>query len=141
MMDYSEFFEDEEYLYNPEPPLEDMLLQDDLYEWLDATKEELGLDIFDVTILRNGDLLLNQIIVPRDSRKSGVGTQVMEWLCQLADHHGIRIWLTPMKKNREHGTTSMRRLVDFYKRFGFVLNRGRNKDYRLQEMMYRRPQN
>jgi hypothetical protein len=62
----------------------------------------------------------------------------MEALCAFADRHGLRIIVSPADKN-DDGTTSRARLVRFYKRFGFVENRGRRKDFRISEGMYREP--
>ena len=35
--------------------------------------------------------------------------------------------------------TSQARLKKFYKKFGFVENKGRNKDFEISELMYREP--
>jgi GNAT superfamily N-acetyltransferase len=84
---------------------------------------------------------LADILVPRADRSGGVGTEFMDELVAYADKQGKRLDLTPATKNSESGTTSRSRLVNFYKRFGFVENKGRNKDFRLQSGgMYRQPQ-
>ena len=46
------------------------------------------------------------------------------------------IILTP---SDSFGATSILRLKKFYKRFGFVENKGRNKDFQLSCGMYRKP--
>jgi GNAT superfamily N-acetyltransferase len=79
------------------------------------------------------------IEVPRADRKQGVGTAVMNELVDYADRVGKRIFLTPGLPDDRHGTTSRGRLVKFYKRFGFVENKGRNKDFTLSPGMYRDP--
>jgi hypothetical protein len=60
----------------------------------------------------------------------------MEDLTALADHYGLRITLSPAT---DFGGTSVDRLTRFYRRFGFVSNKGRNKDFRIGTTMYRPP--
>jgi predicted GNAT superfamily acetyltransferase len=80
-------------------------------------------------------ITLSKIIVPKDARGSGQGTKVMKDLTDYADTKGKRIVLTPSK---DYGG-SVARLKEFYKRFGFVENSGRNKDFSTRESMYREP--
>jgi GNAT superfamily N-acetyltransferase len=61
---------------------------------------------------------LTWIIV--ENRKQGVGTAIMQELCEFADCHTAEIRLTPASKGDYAATTSRARLVRFYKRFGFV---------------------
>jgi predicted GNAT family acetyltransferase len=93
------------------------------------------------SISENADRIkLDDIVVPTAERGKGVGSDFMQELTDYADQQGKRLDLTPAVKNAEHGTTSRSRLVDFYKRFGFVENKGRNKDFRLSGGgMYRQP--
>lgn len=86
------------------------------------------------------DIILNSIIIPKERQGEGLGTKVMEELIGIADSEGRRIRLTPGLYDKRHGTTSQGRLIKFYKRFGFILNKGRNKDFRFSELMYREPQ-
>ena len=79
---------------------------------------------------------LSKIIVPKNSRKQGVGKAVMSELTQAADNEGAVIKLTPSK---DFGATSTARLKKFYKQFGFVENKGRYKDFSIKETMYRLP--
>ena len=79
---------------------------------------------------------LGRIQVPKDQQSSGVGSQVMNDLIAAADAEGAKISLTP---DTSFGGTSVSRLKDFYKRFGFVENRGRNKDFSTRNTMYRDP--
>jgi hypothetical protein len=60
----------------------------------------------------------------------------MNELTQLADESGRRLTLTAAK---DFGTTSLPRLKAFYKRFGFVENKGRNTDFTISDSMYRPP--
>ena len=79
---------------------------------------------------------LSKIEVPKNKQGSGLGTQVMNDLVAAADAEGARISLTP---DTSFGGTSVSRLKDFYKRFGFVDNKGKNKDFSTRNTMYRDP--
>jgi GNAT superfamily N-acetyltransferase len=59
------------------------------------------------------------------NRKQGVGTAIMRELCEFADRHAAEIRLTPASKGDYAATTSRARLIRFYKRFGFVKEKGR----------------
>lgn len=80
-----------------------------------------------------GRLVLSQIVVPEGERASGKGTVAMQALVDYADQTGQRIELTP---SSDFGGNK-KRLAEFYKRFGFVENKGRNKDFEVSEAMYR----
>ena len=84
-------------------------------------------------------VLLESIIVPRNIRKQGIGSQIMQELINYADKVGKRLELSPSQKDDYHGTTSKRRLINFYKRFGLRENKGRNKDFTTTRTMYREP--
>jgi predicted GNAT family acetyltransferase len=86
-------------------------------------------------------IIIDSIIVPKDMRKKGIGTQIMQEVINYADSVGKRIELSPGQKDDYHGTTSRNRLVNFYKRFGLVENKGRNKDFTTNKTMYRNNSN
>jgi predicted GNAT family acetyltransferase len=91
----------------------------------------------DVSLGPQGDAIeLSKIVVPKDSRGTGVGTAAMDELIRYADENGKRIVLSP---STDFGASSVARLKQFYKRFGFVENTGRNKDFSTRESMYRDP--
>lgn len=69
-------------------------------------------------------------------RNAGNGSQVMDALANYADATGQKISLTP---STDFGGSSIKRLQDYYSRFGFVKNAGRNKDYAISDAMYREP--
>lgn len=85
-------------------------------------------------------IVLSSIIIPKNQQRQGLGTQILQDLVAYADQVGKRMELTPGLKDKNHGTTSRNRLVRFYKRFDFLENKGRNKDYSTMEGMIRRPQ-
>jgi hypothetical protein len=80
-------------------------------------------------------IYLTGFIVPVSMRKTGVGTAFMEDLTRLADQYGYQLTLTP---DSSYGG-NVNRLKDFYQRFGFVFNKGANKDFTHKEMMHRNP--
>lgn len=86
-----------------------------------------------------GHLVLAMLEIKRECRNQGIGTKVMHFLCAYADEHNLTIGLTPADRNKNSGTTSSARLYKFYSRFGFVRNKGRNKNYRTSNTMFRRP--
>ena len=82
-------------------------------------------------------IYLTGFIVPIKLRNTGIGTDFMNELCKIADEIGYKITLTP---SSAYGG-NLNRLLDFYGRFGFVLNSGKNRDYTHREKMYREPKN
>jgi len=85
------------------------------------------------------DIRLDHIVVLKGYRNMGLGTNFMDDLISYADATNKRIRVSPSQKDPDFGTTSRSRLVNFYKRFGFVENKGRNKDFTISQSMYRTP--
>lgn len=81
------------------------------------------------------EISLSKIVVPKEMRNQGVGTEIMHDVTRYADANQSRINLTP--SNEFGGSKS--RLVNFYKGFGFVENKGKNRDFSTREDMYRLP--
>lgn len=88
---------------------------------------------------KNNVVVLSSIIVPKHMRKQGIGSQIMQEIIDYADKTGKRLELSPGQKDDYHGTTSHNRLINFYKRFGLIQNKGRNKDFTTTNTMYREP--
>ena len=82
---------------------------------------------------RDGAINLAKIVVPEAERGAGKGTAAMQALLDYADRTGQRIELTP---SADFGGNK-KRLIDFYKRLGFVENKGAAKDFTISEAMYR----
>ena len=78
---------------------------------------------------------LSKIVVPKEMRGQGIGSNVMDDLTQYADETGKQINLTP---SADFGG-NVNRLKGFYKDFGFVENKGKNKDFTTRETMIRPP--
>jgi GNAT superfamily N-acetyltransferase len=111
---------------------------------IDAFREQVlakydGLKDFDV-FESGDDIKLNMLAVDKSAQKQGIGSAAMTDLVNYADDVGKRIRLTTGTKDPNFGTTSMARLKKFYKRFGFVENKGRNKDFSISDNMFRYPQ-
>lgn len=101
-------------------------------------KDRLGLR--DLSLSKSGnDLKINMIAVKKGEQKSGTGTQAMQAITEFADANNMRVILSPGLRDDGFGTTSRARLVKFYKRFGFVENKGRNKDFAISAGMFRDP--
>jgi GNAT superfamily N-acetyltransferase len=91
----------------------------------------------DVRLRGEGDVVtLDKIVVLKDQRETGIGTAAMQRMIDWADVNDKTIALTP---SEDFGGT-VKRLKEFYKRLGFVENKGRNKDFEISELMYRKPQ-
>lgn len=78
---------------------------------------------------------LDKILIPKEERGKGHASRMMKEIIAEADKQGWSISLTP------DGTfgASVSRLKKFYKSFGFVDNKGRNKDFRTKDTMIRPP--
>lgn len=76
---------------------------------------------------------LSRIVIPEVARNAGTGTAIMQRIIDWADQNGKTIALTP---SSDFGGNK-KRLTEFYKRFDFVENKGRNKDFEISEAMYR----
>lgn len=87
---------------------------------------------------RDGKTTLHKVVVPKSERGKGTGDAVMAALNRHADEHGHTIALTPEPLHGEGGSKA--KLKKWYKRHGFVDNKGRNKDYEVSETMLRPPQ-
>jgi hypothetical protein len=80
---------------------------------------------FELMITHNllvGNVIELTWIIVQD-RKQGVGTAIMRELCEFADRHAAEIKLTPASKGDNAATTSRARLIRFYKRFGFSIDK------------------
>ena len=84
---------------------------------------------------KDKSVLLTGFIVPYKLRNTGIGTNFMNDLVKIADETGYKIKLSP---SSSYGG-NVNRLYDFYSRFGFVRNKGKNRDFSHKESMYREP--
>jgi GNAT superfamily N-acetyltransferase len=77
------------------------------------------------------NIILDKVIVPE--KQKGTGTKFMNDLIDNADSKGKPIGLTP---SSDFGGNK-KRLTEFYKRFGFTENKGKNKDFEISESLIR----
>lgn len=110
----------------------------DLASFVGAVVKTYGIDLSIQTY--NGDgIVISKIVVPAEKRSSGIGTNVIKEIIQYANANNLKIYLNPSEKSDGWGTTSRSRLIEYYKRFGFVENKGKNRDYSISYYMYRLP--
>lgn len=96
--------------------------------------EALGMVCW-IYLRHNGSIHVASIKIPNKSeRKKGLGSKLMSEIVILCDKYKLLCTLTPA--NTE---TPMTVLLQFYNKFGFVPNKGRNKDFRFMETMIRYP--
>ncbi|MCH2240946.1 MAG: hypothetical protein MK041_03210, partial [Aquabacterium sp.] len=101
---------------------------------LDDVRQQWAAQGIDGSITESGDrITLGKIVVPQDARGAGKGTAAMRALLDYADRAGKSIVLSP---SADFGGNKAR-LTQFYKRLGFVENKGRNRAFTVSEAMYR----
>lgn len=105
---------------------------------LDAVKQAWQDAGIDGSISESKDrITLSKIVVPKESRGAGVGTAAMRQLVDYADAAGKHVVLSP---SADFGGNKAR-LKEFYKGFGFVENKGKNRAFSTTESMYRQAPN
>lgn len=103
---------------------------------LDAVKEKnKDLLLLDVSE-KNKGITLSGIKVKELNQGQGIGSKALNDLIEYADKKNKIIALTP---DTSFGGTSKQRLKRFYKKFGFVENKGKNKNFSFTETMIRNP--
>ena len=83
-------------------------------------------------------IYLSRISIPKEIRGLGIGTEIMNEIIAYADKNNRLVTLTP---STDYGATSISRLKEFYKNFGFIENKGKNKNFEISQLMYRLPEN
>ncbi|NLD50676.1 MAG: hypothetical protein GX660_26335 [Clostridiaceae bacterium] len=79
---------------------------------------------------------LDNIEVKEVERNKGIGNNFMNELIEYADKKNKTIVLTPTTKYN-----SQKKLIDWYKTYGFVENKGKNTNFLYKDTMYREPVN
>lgn len=101
----------------------------------DVLNTKYGKDI-DADISGNDrGLTLNKLIVDADKRNQGIGSNFLKDLTQYADEESLPMQLTAAG---DFGGKKARQ-VSLYKKYGFLENKGKNRDYSISENMYRTP--
>lgn len=103
-------------------------------EAVDRVRQKFPSLKLDVSVSPN-NMTLSRIVVPESERGNGLGTTIMQELTAIADQNSLPLALTP---SPDFGG-SVSRLKEFYGRFGFKPNKGRNKDFSVSESYIRQP--
>jgi hypothetical protein len=122
---------------NPQPKLTSLKQKAPKITTPAEFKQSILKDFPDVKLYISGDtegyVVLDTIVIPKDQRGTGAGTKIMERLTKVADQNNWQLALTPS----DSFGSSKNRLEVFYRRFGFIKNAGRNKDYEIMQSMIR----
>ena len=91
-----------------------------------------------LNIFENKDntISINNLVVKKNLRNKGIGQNILNDIMNYADKNNKTITLTPTS---EYLTKS--KLTNWYKRNGFVENKGKNTDFSISDTMYRLPKN
>lgn len=102
----------------------------------DLIGNELGIKLLEMSKDGSyGDIICINHIETK-THNIGNGTRIMEIICEWADDNSITLSLTP---STDFGATSLSRLYNFYKKFGFVKNTGKHSNFNTKQSMYRPP--
>ncbi|EMI0561932.1 GNAT family N-acetyltransferase [Acinetobacter baumannii] len=104
-------------------------------DFVKGIKKQYGIELGLKGSPSSNVLSLHKIVVPEAVRNQGTGTKAMQDILNYADSQNKTIALTP---SSDFGGNK-NRLTNFYKKLGFVENKGRNKDFEISESMYRSP--
>lgn len=91
-----------------------------------------------LNIFENKDntISINNLVVKKNLRNKGIGQNILNDIMNYADKNNKTITLTPTS---EYLTKS--KLTNWYKRNGFVENKGKNMDFSISDTMYRLAKN
>jgi GNAT superfamily N-acetyltransferase len=104
-----------------------------LDSWVEGARIRYPDVKLDVSLNNAGIGILSRIEVPKAARGRGVGDAILSELTEIADRLGIALALTP---SGDYGG-SVPKLKAWYKKHGFLLNKGRNRDYGTTEDLIR----
>lgn len=102
--------------------------------FINSIKKKYKDEFSKINIYEFEDKISIDLIVAKE-KNTGAGSKLMKDICDYADAGNKIIILSP---SDEFGGNK-KRLIDFYKRFGFVENKGKNKEFYIFESMYRLP--
>jgi len=84
---------------------------------------------------RKDHINVSLVVVKKEYRGQGIGRDIFNDIIEYSNLVGKSITLSPDSKFG----TSKAKLSKFYKSLGFVLNKGKNKDFSISDLMYRNP--
>ena len=105
---------------------------------LNAIKTKYANQTDQLNIFENKDntISINNIVVKQNLRNKGIGQSILNDIIDYADKTNKTITLTPTS---EYLTKN--KLINWYKRNGFVENKGKNTDFSISDTMYKLPKN
>jgi hypothetical protein len=134
---FNDFFADTPKVTEKKKPIKRKTLPADAKTTVKNLQEKLGKEFGVKLWLSYSEsskfVTVDTIIIPKENRQSGIGTKVMNKIIAEADKHEWNIDLTPS----DSFGASKNRLEVFYRRFGFVKNQGRHRDFTTSESMIR----
>ena len=77
---------------------------------------------------------LSKIVIPEDRRGQGIGSKIMQKICDYADSKNLIVTATP---STLYGTSNIHKIINYNKKFGFVQNKGSDKRKDIMNTMYR----
>jgi GNAT superfamily N-acetyltransferase len=101
--------------------------------WVEETKARHPGVKLDLYVNNAGIGILSRIEVPKEGRGRGTGEAILTDLTAMADRLGIPLAATP---SGDYGG-SVPKLKAWYKKHGFIPNKGRNRDYGTTEDLIR----
>ena len=104
-----------------------VITQDIIQREADRITDIFGLSGFEVSLIRGERVRIDKFVVPDAERGNGVGSKAMEAFLEFVDPYHKIMSLSPANHRDGIGTTSTARLIQFYRNFGFVPNKGKNK--------------
>lgn len=102
----------------------------------DKAGDEFGIKVLEMSRdgMRDGMVCVCINRIETVTKNAGAGSRLMEEICRWADLNGVTLTLTP---STDFGATSVSRLERFYRRFGFIPNKGRRSNFVTRQSMYR----
>ncbi len=94
------------------------------------------LEVFDKEVSTTQKyLILDKIFIDKDYRGKGYAEEAFRQLIHYADAKNIIITLTP----DDVWGSNKNKLIKWYKSLGFIMNKGKNKDFQTMQLMYKLP--
>lgn len=112
-------------------------MDEDVQALVEAIEAQYPVSLFMYPMSGTQGVRIATLRVPADQRGMGIGSQVMAQVVEWADRRSVTLVLTPESEGR--GAPSKTKLKQWYRSFGFVPNKGRNKDYYFTDAMIRPP--
>lgn len=100
------------------------------------TKYKNQTDQLNIFENKDNTIGINNLVVKQNLRNKGIGQNILNDIIDYADKKGKTITLTPTSQY-----LTKNRLTNWYKKNGFVENKGRNTNYSISDTMYRLPKN